>query len=48
MESVPISTIEDWPTPKEVRDIQVLLRFTNFYQRFIQKYAKVLLRVTEL
>jgi hypothetical protein len=30
MESDRISTIEDWPTPKSVRDVQVLLGFTNF------------------
>jgi len=43
-----ISTIEDWPTPKSTRDVQVLLGFTNFYQRFIRKYAKVTLPLTEL
>jgi len=32
MESDRISTIEDWPTQKSVRDVQVLLGFTNFYQ----------------
>jgi len=30
MESDRISTIEDWPTPKSIRDVQVLLGFTNF------------------
>jgi hypothetical protein len=48
MESDWISTIEDWPTPKSIRDVQVLLGFTNFYQRFIRKYAKVTLPLTEL
>jgi len=48
MESDRISTIEDWPTPKSVRDVQVLLGFTNFYRRFIRKYAKVTLPLTEL
>jgi hypothetical protein len=37
MESDRISTIEDWPTPESVRDVQVLLGFTNFYRRFIRK-----------
>jgi hypothetical protein len=41
MESDRISTIEDWPTPESVRDVQVLLGFRNFYRRFIRKYAKV-------
>jgi hypothetical protein len=31
MESDQISTIDDWPTPKLGRDVQVLLGFTNFY-----------------
>ena len=43
-----ISTIEDWPTPKSIRDVQVLLGFTNFYRRLIRKYAKVTLPVREL
>jgi hypothetical protein len=41
MESDCTSTIEDWPTPESVRDVQVLLGFTNFDRRFIRKYAKV-------
>jgi hypothetical protein len=36
METDRIAMIEDWPTPKSVRDVQVLLGFTNFYRRFIQ------------
>jgi len=48
MESDRISTIENWPTPKSIRDVQVLLRFTNFYRTFIWKYAKVTLPLTDL
>jgi len=48
MESDRISTIEDWPTPKSVRDVQVLRGFTNFFRRFIWKYANVTLPQTEL
>jgi len=47
-ESDRISTIEDWPTPKLVREIQVLLGFANLYRRFIRKYAKITLPLTEL
>ena len=46
MESDRISTIEDWPTPKSIRDVQVLLGFTNFYRRFIPTYAKVAAPIT--
>jgi len=48
MESDRISTIEDRPTQKSIRDVQVLLGFMNFYRRFIRNYAKVTLPLTEL
>jgi len=48
MESDRISTIEDWPTPESVRDVPVLLGFTNFYRRFIRKYAKVTTPISDL
>ena len=48
MESDWISTIDDWPTPQLVWDIQVLLGFANFYRRVIRKYAKITLPLTEL
>jgi len=48
MESDRISTIEDWPSPMSIRDVQVLLAFTNFYRRFIRKFAKVTLPHTDL
>jgi hypothetical protein len=48
MDSDRISTIEDWPTPKSIRDIQVLLGFTTFYRRFICKYAKITTPISDL
>jgi len=48
MESDRISTIEDWPTPKSMRDVQVLLGFRNFYQRFIFQYTKVTAPMSDL
>jgi len=47
MESDLTATIKDWPTPKSMRDVQVLLGLTNFYRIFIRKYAKVTLPLTE-
>ena len=41
MESHRILIIDDWPTPKLVRDVQVLLGCTNFYQPVICKYTKL-------
>jgi chromosomal replication initiation ATPase DnaA len=43
-----IAAFKDWSTPRSVRDIQVLISFTNFYQRFIQRYLKITAPITEL
>ena len=48
MEKDKVSTIMDWPSPKSVHNIQVLLGFTNFYRRFIQAYSCVVLPITSL
>jgi len=48
MDSDRIATIEDWPTPESIWDVQVLLGFANFYRRFIRKFAKVTLPLTEV
>jgi len=48
MEPERVATIEDWPTPACVKDIQILLGFTNFYRRFIRKYAKITAPITDL
>jgi hypothetical protein len=48
MEADRIATIENWPTPKSVKDVQVLMGFTNFYRRFVRKYAKVTAPITDL
>jgi hypothetical protein len=48
LQSDRISTIEDWPTLKSVRHVQVLHEFTNFYRRFILQYDKGTISQTEL
>lgn len=30
-----IEAVKDWPESQSVWDIQIFLRFANFYQRFI-------------
>ena len=35
MEDERIRAVEQWPEPKSVKDIQVFLRFANFYWQFI-------------
>ena len=38
MEDERIKAVKQWPEPQSVRDIQVFLRFANFYKRFIQGF----------
>ena len=48
MEGDRVASIEDWPTPTSVKDVQVFLGFTNCYRRFIRKYAKVTTPISNL
>ena len=41
MEDEKIEVVKNWPEPKSVRDIQVFISFTNFYQRFIQGFSRI-------
>ncbi len=41
MEEEWINAVRDWLEPQLVRDIQVFLRFANFYRRFIQGFSRL-------
>jgi hypothetical protein len=41
MEPDRVKTVQDWPTPKTVREIRIFLGFANYYRRFIQNYSKI-------
>src|SRR5438876_10729119 len=41
MELSRVKTIEEWPEPRNYRDIQVFLRFANFYRRFIANFSTI-------
>lgn len=43
-----IQTILEWVTPKNVKDVQSFLGFTNFYQWFILNYSKLTSSLTVL
>ena len=36
-----IKVIQEWPVPKMATDVRCFLGFTNYYCRFIYKYAQV-------
>jgi hypothetical protein len=43
-----VSTIQDWSSPKTVKDIQSFLGFANFYRRFIEGFSRICRPMTEL
>ena len=36
-----VRTIQDWPEPQKIKDIQSFLGFANFYRRFISEYSDI-------
>ncbi|KAG8819677.1 hypothetical protein FRC17_010364 [Serendipita sp. 399] len=48
MDDAKVKTIKEWPTPKNVRDIQSFLGFANFYRRFISDYSRITVPLTRL
>ncbi|KAH9265260.1 hypothetical protein BASA84_001748 [Batrachochytrium salamandrivorans] len=48
MDPSKISAVQSWPTPKKVRDLQVLLGFTNFYRALIHNYSSMTGNLTKL
>ena len=48
MEYNRITAIEDWPAPKNIKNVQVFLGFANFYRRFIKNYAKKSAPISDL
>jgi RNase H-like domain found in reverse transcriptase len=43
-----VKTIQEWPEPRKVKDIQSCLGFTNFYRRFIYNYSDITVPLTRL
>lgn len=41
MDPVKVAGIQDWPTPRTVKDVQSFLGFGNFYRCFIKDFSKV-------
>ena len=48
MDSVKITVIRDWSTPKNVIKIQEFISFANFYRKFIWGYSGVSVLFTDL
>ncbi|KAH9273409.1 hypothetical protein BASA83_004417 [Batrachochytrium salamandrivorans] len=48
MDSAKVKALQDWPTPRKLRDIQVLLGFANFYRTLIPNYSNMTCHLTKL
>ena len=48
MDPEKIACIQEWPTPKTVKDIQGFLGFANFYRRFIANFSGLASPLTAL
>ena len=48
MDPSKVTAIAEWPEPKTVKDVQSFQGFTNFYQRFIEKYSQKATPLTNL
>ena len=48
MDQSKVQTIQDWPEPWKVKDIQSFLGFANFYRHFISNYSDIVVPLTRL
>jgi len=48
MSDAKVKTIQEWPEPKKVKDIQSFLDFANFYRCFIFNYSDIVIPLTHL
>jgi len=48
MSNAKVKTIQEWPEPKKIKDIQSFLGFANFYRRFIFNYSDIVIPLTWL
>ena len=48
MDDTKITAVRDWPTPKNLKEVQSFLGFANFYRQFIKEYLRTAAPLTEL
>ena len=48
MDPAKVKTIQDWPEPQKVKDVQSFLGFANFYRRYIHNYSDIVVPLTRL
>ena len=48
MDPAKVKTVQDWPIPTTVKEIQIFLGFANFYRRLIPNFASLSRPITQL
>ena len=48
MDNTKMAAVQDWPTPKNLKEVQSFQGFANFYQQFIKDYSRTAVALTEL
>jgi len=43
-----LNTILDWPEPRSIKDIQQFIGFAGFYRRFVPKFSKIAIGMTNM
>ena len=43
-----ISTVKEWPTPRNIKDVQAFLGLANYYRRFILRFSELAAPMTKL
>ena len=43
-----VTAINEWPVPRNVTEVQHFLGFTNYYWKFIPKYAHIARPINQL
>jgi hypothetical protein len=46
MDTAKITTIQEWPQPQNMKDVQLFLGFANFYCHFIKSYSSIIAPLT--
>jgi hypothetical protein len=48
MDPAKVITIQEWPIPWNVKDVQSFLGFANFYRCFVKGYSNIIALITQL
>jgi hypothetical protein len=48
MDEKKIAAVRDWPVPRKIKEVQLFLRFANFYRRYIFGYSDIVVPLNAL